>query len=45
MRRVCTALTSLVLILNQSSTSEWAWGRTGHRVFAKLAERFLNDQA
>jgi S1/P1 Nuclease len=23
----------------------WAWGRTGHRVIAKLAERLLTDQA
>jgi nuclease S1 len=45
MRRFAAALTSLVLILNQSAAPAWAWGRTGHRVIAKLAGRHLSDQA
>jgi hypothetical protein len=45
MRRLCAALTSLVLILSPFTTPAWAWGRTGHRVIAKLAERHLTDQA
>jgi S1/P1 Nuclease len=45
MRRFVAALTSLVLILNQSAAPAWVWGRTGHRVIAKLAERHLSDRA
>jgi hypothetical protein len=45
MRRLCGALTSVVLILNPFTSAAWAWGRTGHRVIAKLAERHLTDQA
>ena len=29
----------------QSASPCWAWGRLGHRVIAKLAERHLTDQA
>jgi S1/P1 Nuclease len=45
MRRLCAALTSLVLILNPCTAPAWAWGRTGHRVIAKLAERHLTERA
>jgi hypothetical protein len=45
MRRVAAVLTSLFLALNQSAAPAWAWGRTGHRVIAKLAARHLTDQA
>jgi hypothetical protein len=45
MRRFAAALTSLFLILNQLASPAWAWGRTGHRVISKLAERHLTDQA
>ena len=34
-----------LLIALQSATPAWAWGRLGHRVIAKLAERHLTDQA
>jgi hypothetical protein len=33
------------LLAIQSTTPAWAWGRTGHRVIAKLAERQPSDQA
>ncbi len=42
--RVLTAGLALLLAL-QSATPAWAWGRLGHRVIAKLAERHLTDQA
>jgi hypothetical protein len=29
----------------RSGTPAWAWGRVGHRVIAKLAERHLTDRA
>jgi hypothetical protein len=29
----------------QSAAPAWAWGRVGHRVIAKLADRHLTDQA
>ena len=45
MRRLCGALTSVVLILNPFTSAAWAWGRTGHRVIARLAERHLTDHA
>jgi hypothetical protein len=34
-----------VLLVPQAATPAWAWGRTGHRVIAKLAERHLTDRA
>jgi S1/P1 Nuclease len=44
-RRVCLILT-LVCLVNVSAVSPaWAWGRLGHRVIAKLAERHLTDRA
>ena len=45
MRRFAAALTSLVLIRKQFTTPAWAWGRTGHRVISKFAERHPTDQA
>jgi len=45
MRRPCAALTSLVLILNPFTSPAWAWGRTGHRIISKLAERHRSEQA
>lgn len=44
MRRLPPAL-SLLLILLTSPSPAWAWGRLGHRVIARLAERHLTDQA
>jgi hypothetical protein len=32
-------------VIVQSAAPAWAWGRVGHRVIAKLAERHLTDQA
>jgi len=32
-------------VIVQFGTPAWAWGRVGHRVIAKLAERHLTDQA
>jgi hypothetical protein len=37
------SLTTLVVI--QFAAPVWAWGGTGHRVIARLAERHLTDQA
>ena len=45
MRRLFAALMSLALILNLSTTPAWAWGRTGRRVIAKLAEQHLSEKA
>ena len=41
------ALASLLafLFVLQATTPAWAWGDTGHRVIAKLAERHLTDRA
>jgi hypothetical protein len=41
------ALGTLLMLLAalQSAAPAWAWGRTGHRVIAKLAERHLTDRA
>ena len=43
-RRALAFLLASMLIL-QSATPAWAWGRTGHRVIAKLAERHLSPVA
>jgi S1/P1 Nuclease len=34
-----------LLITLQSATPVWAWGRLGHRVISRLAERHLTPQA
>src|SRR5271163_4029332 len=33
------------LVILQFASPAWAWGRLGHRVIAKLAERNLTDRA
>src|SRR5271163_2164720 len=38
-----TALSLLVII--QTATPAWAWGRLGHRVISRLAEKNLTPQA
>jgi hypothetical protein len=43
-RRVLAPLLALLIVL-QATAPAWAWGRTGHRVIAKLAERHLTEQA
>ncbi len=42
-RRVAFAVAGLLAL--QAATPAWAWGRLGHRVIAKLAERHLTDEA
>jgi hypothetical protein len=32
-------------VIIESAAPAWAWGRVGHRVIAKLAERHLTDRA
>jgi S1/P1 Nuclease len=44
LRRSLITLLAVAMIL-QPAASAWAWGSTGHRVIAKLAERHLTDQA
>jgi hypothetical protein len=34
-----------IVMMLQPATPAWAWGRIGHRVIARLAERHLTDQA
>lgn len=43
--RAVLPLSLACLLLVQSATPAHAWGRTGHRVIAKLAERHLTDRA
>jgi len=35
----------ILLVFLQSATSAWAWGRLGHRVISRLAERHLTPPA
>jgi hypothetical protein len=42
-RALILALVCLLVV--GTSAPAWAWGRLGHRVIAKLAERHLTDQA
>jgi hypothetical protein len=44
LRRATILLLASLLIL-QSATPAWAWGRIGHRVIARLAERHLSRAA
>src|SRR5689334_4490467 len=46
-RRLIPAVGALLALLAavQATRPAWAWGRTGHRVIARLAERHLTDQA
>ena len=41
--RLVVALTLLVAL--QTATPAWAWGRLGHRLTARIAERHLNPKA
>jgi hypothetical protein len=43
MRRLSAALSFLILF--QSGAPAWAWGRLGHRVISRLAERHLSSNA
>jgi hypothetical protein len=43
MSRASTSLLSLLLIFSSAGPA-WAWGRTGHRVISRLAERHLTDR-
>jgi hypothetical protein len=44
LRRALPVLLATLLLL-QCAAPAWAWGRLGHRVIAKLAERHLTDRA
>lgn len=44
LRRPIVLLIAAAMCL-QSATPAWAWGRTGHRVIAKFAERHLTERA
>jgi nuclease S1 len=39
------AIALAILLSHQSASRAWAWGRVGHRVIAKLAERHLTERA
>ena len=43
--RLALILSLASLLIIQFAAPAWAWGRVGHRVIAKLAERHLTDQA
>ena len=38
-------LVAFTFILSLFSTNVWAWGTTGHRVVAEIAERNLTNKA
>jgi nuclease S1 len=38
-------VTFTVLVALQSTTPIWAWGRLGHRVISRIAEKNLNPKA
>ena len=44
LRRVLVVSFAILMYLWPAGPA-WAWGRLGHRVIAKLAERHLTDQA
>src|SRR5262249_37013980 len=44
-RRAFLVVPMVLLITLQAATPAWAWGRLGHRVISKLAERHLTDKA
>ena len=43
--RPVLVLSLATLVVIQFAAPAWAWGRVGHRVIARLAERHLTDQA
>jgi hypothetical protein len=45
MLRLALFLSIASLLIIQSATPAWAWGRIGHRAIAKLAERHLSPAA
>jgi nuclease S1 len=42
-RRSASAVTLLIAL--QAATLAWAWGRLGHRVISRLAEKRLTPEA
>jgi nuclease S1 len=44
LRRALVASLAILMVL-QSASPAWAWGRLGHRVIANLAERHLSPEA
>ena len=43
--RALLILTLASLVATAGASPAWAWGRLGHRVVARLAERYLTDKA
>jgi hypothetical protein len=44
-RRSWLVVPLAILIALQTATRAWAWGRLGHRVIARIAEKNLNPKA
>ena len=44
-KKLAALLVPVLVLLLALPTPAWAWGRLGHRVIAKLAERHLSDRA
>ncbi len=43
--RRCFAIAVTLLVTLQSTSPAWAWGRLGHRVIARLAEKHMTPEA
>jgi nuclease S1 len=43
--RLMLVQVSTFLVISASATPAWAWGRLGHRLIAKMAERHLSPEA
>ena len=44
-KKLAVMLVPVLVLLLALPSPAWAWGRLGHRVIAKLAERHLSDRA
>ena len=44
-RRPCFIVALAMLITLQATTPVWAWGRLGHRVISRIAEKNLTPKA
>ena len=44
-RRSCFVMAVTLLLALQSAAPVWAWGRLGHRVISRLADKDLNPKA
>jgi hypothetical protein len=45
LRRLRSVVVATLLVSLQTAPSVWAWGRLGHRLTARIAERHLNPKA